>query len=97
LKIDGGLARAYNSLGVIAAREGRLGEAIESWKQAARLDPTDYQTLFNLGSVLRGQGREAEARPYLESYLRAAPVALEAADIARVRAWLGEPARPGRP
>jgi arylsulfatase A-like enzyme/Flp pilus assembly protein TadD len=97
LKIDGGLARAYNSLGVIAAREGRLGEAIESWKQAARLDPTDYQTLFNLGSVLRGQGREAEARPYLESYLRAAPLALEAADIARVRAWLGEPAGQGRP
>jgi arylsulfatase A-like enzyme/Tfp pilus assembly protein PilF len=93
LKIDGGLARAHNSLGVIAAREGRLGEAIERWKQAARLDPADYQTLFNLGSVLRGQGREAEARPYLESYLRAAPVALEAADIARVRAWLGEPAR----
>jgi arylsulfatase A-like enzyme/Flp pilus assembly protein TadD len=97
LKIDAGLARAYNSLGVIAAQEGRLGEAIERWKQAAHLDPTDYQTLFNLGSVLRGQGREAEARPYLESYLRAAPVALEAADITRVRAWLGEPGRGGRP
>jgi arylsulfatase A-like enzyme/Flp pilus assembly protein TadD len=92
LKIDAGLGRAYNSLGVIAARQGRMGDAIERWKVAARLDPKDYQTLFNLGSVLRQEGRAAEARPYLESYLREAPVALERADIARVRAWLREPA-----
>jgi len=89
LDIDPGVARAHNSLGVIAAREGRLDEAIERWKRAVALDPADYQTLFNLGSVLRDRGREAEARPYLEAYLRAAPVALEARDIARVRAWLG--------
>jgi tetratricopeptide (TPR) repeat protein len=69
-----------------------MEEAIERWKVAARLDPKDYQTLFNLGSVLRERGRAAEARPYLESYLHAAPVALERADIARVRAWLKEPA-----
>ena len=93
LRIDASLARAHNSLGVIAAREGRLDEAIDRWKQAARLDPGDYQTLFNLGSVLRRRGRETEARPYLESYLRAAPAALEGADVAKVRAWLGEPGR----
>jgi arylsulfatase A-like enzyme/Flp pilus assembly protein TadD len=96
LRIDPGLARAHNSLGVIAARQGRLDEAIERWKRAASLDPGDYQTLFNLGSVLRRRGREAEARPYLESYLRAAPAALEGADVAKVRAWLGEPGRSGR-
>ena len=96
LRIDPGLARAHNSLGVIAARQGRLDEAIERWKRAARLDPGDYQTLFNLGSVLRRRGREAEARPYLESYLRAAPAGLEGADVAKVRAWLGEPGRGGR-
>jgi arylsulfatase A-like enzyme/Tfp pilus assembly protein PilF len=91
LRIDPGLARAHNSLGVIAARQGRPGEAIERWKRAASLDPEDYQTLFNLGSVLRQQGRVTEARPYLEAYLREAPVALEAADIAKVRAWIREP------
>jgi len=95
LKIDPGLARAHNSLGVIAARQGRLDEAIERWKRAASLDPADYQTLFNLGSMLRRQGRHAEARPYFESYLRAAPAALERADMARVRAWLDEPSRGG--
>jgi hypothetical protein len=38
---------------------------------------------------MRGAGREAEARGYLEAYLRLAPVALEGRDMARVRAWLG--------
>ena len=88
LDLDEGVARAHNSLGVIAAGEGRLPEAIARWQKAAALDPGDYQTLFNLGATLRRMGREAEARPYLEGYLRAAPVALEARDIARVRAWL---------
>jgi arylsulfatase A-like enzyme/Flp pilus assembly protein TadD len=88
LQIDPAVARAHNSLGVIAFREGRGDEAVERWKRAVALDPTDYQTLFNLGSVLRRQGRNDEARPFLEAYLAAAPVALEKADIARVRAWL---------
>jgi Flp pilus assembly protein TadD len=65
-----------------------MDEAVERWRRAVALDPTDYRTLFNLGLTLRRQGREAEARPYLEAYLRAAPPALEARDIARVRGWL---------
>ena len=88
LDIDPNLARAENSLGVIALLEERPAEAIERWKRAAALNPADYQTLFNLGFTLRRQGREAEARPYFEAYLRVAPVALEKRDIARVRAWL---------
>jgi len=88
LEIDAGVARAHNSLGVIAAQEGRMAEAVERWRRAVDLDPRDYQTLFNLGVTLRGQGRAEEARPYLEAYLRSAPPALEARDIARVRGWL---------
>jgi arylsulfatase A-like enzyme/Tfp pilus assembly protein PilF len=92
LTMDPGLARAHNSLGVLAAREGRLDEAVERWKRSASLDSTDYQTLFNLGSTLRKLRRAPEARPYLEAYLREAPVALEQKDMARVRTWLAEPA-----
>ncbi len=88
LELDSGVARAHNSLGVIAAQEGRMAEAVERWRRAVALDPRDYQTLFNLGVTLRGQGRAEEARPYLEAYLRSAPPALEARDIARVRGWL---------
>ena len=50
--------------------------------------PQDGGSFFNLGLTLRKAGREAEARPYLESYLKAAPPALEGRDIARVRIWL---------
>jgi len=95
LELDPTVAKAHNALGVIAAQEGRLDEAVAHWRQAVQLNPSDYQTLFNLGSTLRAQGRAAEARPYLESYLRAAPVALEARDIARVRQWLAAGADAG--
>jgi arylsulfatase A-like enzyme/Flp pilus assembly protein TadD len=90
LSLDPRVAKAHNELGVIAARRGLGEEAIGHWRRAAELDPSDYQTLFNLGVTLRGLGRLAEARPYLEAYLKAAPPALEARDIARVRAWLAE-------
>ena len=89
LELDDRVARAHNGLGVIAAAEGRTAEAIARWQRAVALDPRDYQTLFNLGTTLRDAGRGEEARPYLQAYLRVAPVALEARDIARVRAWLG--------
>jgi arylsulfatase A-like enzyme/Flp pilus assembly protein TadD len=88
LDLDPGVARAHNSLGVIAAREGHMPEAIERWKRAVALNPDDYQTLFNLGSELWRAGRRDEARPYLEAYLRDAPPALEARDMARVRKLL---------
>jgi hypothetical protein len=48
----------------------------------------DDQTLYNLGSYLWQSGRRDEARPYLEAYLRQAPPAPEARDIARVRKLL---------
>jgi len=89
LELDDRVARAYNGLGVIAAGEGRTAEAIARWQRAAALDPGDYQTLFNLGSTLRDADREEEAWAYLQAYLRLAPLALEARDIARVRVWLG--------
>jgi Tfp pilus assembly protein PilF len=89
LDIDPEVARAHNSLGVIAAEEGHFDEAVERWKRAVAIDPQDYQTLFNLGTTLLKLHKDAEARPYLVAYLKAAPVALEARDIARVRSWLG--------
>jgi arylsulfatase A-like enzyme/Tfp pilus assembly protein PilF len=92
LALDPRAARAHNGLGVVAARKSRPEEAVEQWKQAVALDPRDYRSLFNIGTTLRGLGREAEARPYLEAYLRAVPSALEPGDVARVRGWLGGPA-----
>jgi Tfp pilus assembly protein PilF len=93
LDIDPGVARAHNSLGVIAAFEGHTEEALGRWKRAVELNPSDYQTLFNLGFTLKKQGRDAEARPFFEAYLKYAPLALEKRDITRVRGWLAEGSR----
>ena len=81
------LARAHNSLGVIAAQEGRLEEAVARWRQALAADPRDSQTLFNLATTLRRQGHDAEARAFFERYVKEAP-ATEARDVAAARAWL---------
>jgi Flp pilus assembly protein TadD len=86
-------ARAHGNLGVIAAREGRLEEAVARWRQALALDPRDFQTLFNLAMTLRRQGQDAEARLLLERYVKVAPPS-EAKDVVAARAWLGTPDRP---
>jgi len=81
------LARAHNSLGVIAAQEGRLEEAVGRWRLALAADPRDSQTLFNLATTLRRQGHDAEARALFDRYVKEAPPT-EARDVAAARAWL---------
>ena len=88
LTIDPTLARAHNGLGVIAANRKDYPAALEHWRQAAALDPSDFRTLFNLGDLLIMLGRASEARPYWERYLATAPPSLEASDRARVQRWL---------
>ena len=88
LELDAEIAKAENTLGVMAAQEGRPAEAVQRWKRAVEINPSDYQTLFNLATTLDASGRTDEARGYFEAYLAAAPAALEARDIARVKSRL---------
>ena len=83
------MARAHNALGVIAAETGAPRAGDHLWKRAVALEPKEFDTLFNLGSLLVKSGRGAEARPYLERFLREAPPALYGRDFPKVRAWLG--------
>ena len=85
LVLDPNVSRAHNALGVIAAETGHPDEAIDHWKRAVELNPREWDTLFNLGRQLRRQGREAEARAYLERFVREAPPAQYATDIQRLR------------
>ena len=89
LALDPNTAKAHNTLGVMAAQEDRLEEAIGHWRVASDLNPRDYQTLFNLGSTLDRLGRRGEAEGFFRRYLESAPAALEARDIERVRRRLG--------
>jgi choline-sulfatase len=78
-------ARAHNGLGVVAMRMGRADEAFVHWKRAVELAPHDYDALFNLATELDAAGRHDEARPLLERFVRDAPPAQYAADIAKIR------------
>src|SRR6185295_223202 len=91
LVLDPNVSRAHNALGVIAADTGHLDEAIQHLKRAVELNPREWDTLFNLGKLLRRQGREAEARPYLERFVREAPPALYGPDIRRLQPTLAPP------
>ena len=82
------MSRAHNALGVIAAETGNRDEAIRHWKRAVELNPREWDTVFNLGKLLRRAGREEEARPYLESFRDGAPKALYAGDLPVVERWL---------
>ena len=83
------MARAYDSLGLLAAVDGKPEEAARLWAHALLLAPDNPNTLFNLGTLLWRQGRREEARPHLERFLAVAPPARYAEDLARVRTQLG--------
>jgi tetratricopeptide (TPR) repeat protein len=83
------MARAHDSLGLLAAVSGDADGAARSWTRALQLSPDDPDALFNLGTLLWRQGRQDQARPYLERFLAIAPPARYEEDLARVRAQLG--------
>jgi len=58
-----------------------------AWKKAVELDATNYDAL-NLTTTLARDGRMAEARPYLERFVRTAPPAFYEKDIREVSAIL---------
>jgi arylsulfatase A-like enzyme/Tfp pilus assembly protein PilF len=91
LALNPRVARAHNALGVIAAETGNPNEAIERWKKAVELEPKEFDTVYNLGFILLRAGRLDEARSYLERFVREAPPAQYAGDIAKVRGWLKSP------
>ena len=87
LQIDPGLARAHNSLGVIAARQGHMARRSSAGSARWRSTPRTTRP-SSTSAAAPATGPAEEARPYLEAYLRGAPAALEARDIARVRKLL---------
>jgi tetratricopeptide (TPR) repeat protein len=63
------LPNAWNNLGLLAARAGQTGDAIEYFKKALDLNPALFVALQNLGSAYRQQRRWDEARDALEKAL----------------------------
>jgi arylsulfatase A-like enzyme/Flp pilus assembly protein TadD len=89
LELDPRLAGAHNALAAVYLRQRRQPDAIAHWKVAVELNPSMYDALYNLGTVLYSMGRRDEARPYLARFVHEAPAFRYAADIARIRRMLG--------
>jgi tetratricopeptide (TPR) repeat protein len=69
----GTLPDAWNNLGVLATREGRISDSIEKFQQALKLDPRHVLSLDNLGNAYRAGKQWDEARKVLEFALEVAP------------------------
>lgn len=82
-----GRADAWEGLGAALVERDRPGAAA-AWRRAERLNPGNFDVLFNLGMVLADGPAPGEARPYLERFLREAPRDRYRADLARVAARL---------
>jgi arylsulfatase A-like enzyme/Flp pilus assembly protein TadD len=76
---------AWEALG--AALVGSDSRAVaDAWIHAERLQPTNYDLLFNLGMTLADSDRPQEALPYLQRFVKEAPRDRYAGDLANVRA-----------
>jgi tetratricopeptide (TPR) repeat protein len=82
------VARAHSSLAAIHAEAGRTREAIAGWREATRLDPSEYGRIFVLGISLARAGRNGPAAACLGFVAESAPPALYGKQIAAARAWL---------
>ena len=67
------LPDAWNNLGVIATREGKMDEAVRDLQQALRISPDHLLSLTNLGNAYRAQQQWDEARKVLERAVKIAP------------------------
>jgi tetratricopeptide (TPR) repeat protein/thiol-disulfide isomerase/thioredoxin len=67
------LPDAWNNLGVIATREGRVDDSVQCFQQALQRNPHHLLALDNLGNAYRLQKRWDEARKVLERALEVAP------------------------
>ena len=63
------LANSWNNLGLLAGREGRMDEAVDSFQEALKLSPDHPIALDNLGSAYRQQKRWDDARKTYERAL----------------------------
>jgi len=77
VKLQGGypntMPDAWNNLGVLATREGRVEDSIECFQQALKLSPNHVLSLDNLGNAYRLEKRWDDARTVLERAIAIAP------------------------
>jgi arylsulfatase A-like enzyme/Tfp pilus assembly protein PilF len=81
LKAEPDSAQGIAGMAMVAIRKGDRATAIANWKRAVALDPQNFDALYDLSVQLIRAGQIAEARPYVERFIRTAPASLYAKDI----------------
>jgi tetratricopeptide (TPR) repeat protein/peroxiredoxin len=74
----GTLPKAWNNLGILAARAGRTDEAVNNFERALKLDPDYIIALNNLGNAYRQGGQWEEAKRAFQRALELNPADPEA-------------------
>jgi tetratricopeptide (TPR) repeat protein len=64
---------AWNNLGVLDTRDNRVGESVEKFQQALKLNPNHLLSLVNLGNAYRAQKQWDDARTVLQHAVEIAP------------------------
>lgn len=64
---------SFNSLGILLKRDGKIGDAIATYKKAIDLAPKYPSPYYNLGILYRDTGEYGQARVYFKKALEAAP------------------------
>ena len=65
--------RSLCRLAVLMEESGKIGEAIESYRQALEIDPSIYRAHNNLGRLLQRRGLLDEAAAHYERALALEP------------------------
>ena len=65
--------RILNGLGTASAVSGRFEDSLNYWKKSLAIDPDGEQTLEMLMITLHNNGRQGEAKTYLERLLKLNP------------------------
>jgi tetratricopeptide (TPR) repeat protein len=74
----GTLQKAWNNLGILAARNGSTDEAVQNFQRALQSDPDYAVALTNLGNAYRQQKRWNDAQDVLQRALQSSPADPEA-------------------
>ncbi|MGB6851923.1 MAG: sulfatase-like hydrolase/transferase, partial [Thermoanaerobaculia bacterium] len=84
------LADAWNNLGAALYYLGRPLEALTAWEEAVKQDPSQYETLFNIGVKAPELGQVERAKWALRRFIETAPAGRYDQDIEQARQLLSQ-------
>lgn len=88
LALNSALPLVWNYRAIAHYNLGNRSQALLDWQESIRLQPADFDVLYNLGVVAAEAGRRELARTSLERFARDAPREEYAPDIQRARQLL---------